>query len=162
VKVGILSDTHDRAQAMMKGVAALKEAGAEFFIHCGDVGSPGMLDELAGLRAGFVWGNNDLDRVELQRYAESLGIICWGDYGVVELAGKRIGVMHGDNFALHRKVLAEQQIDYLLEGHTHVRADEKFGTIRMINPGALYRAAQKTVAVLDLATGELKFIVVQV
>jgi predicted phosphodiesterase len=50
----------------------------------------------------------------------------------------------------------------LLQGHTHVRADERVGTVRVINPGALHRAAQKTVATLDTETGEVKFLVVVV
>jgi predicted phosphodiesterase len=36
--VGILSDTHDNIRTAAAGVAALKEAGAEHFLHCGGRG----------------------------------------------------------------------------------------------------------------------------
>lgn len=146
---------------MAAGLKALREAGAEYYVHCGDVGELPMLDQLAGLPSAFVWGNTDYERVGMQRYAETIGIRCLGGYGVLELDGKRVGVMHGDNGPLKRQVLDEQQVDYLLQGHTHVRADERVGKVRLINPGALHRASQKTVAILDLETGDLRFIVVE-
>src|ERR1700754_735549 len=65
VLIGILSDTHGRADAMALAMQALRNGGAEFFIHCGDVGSEGVLDHLAGAPAAFVWGNTDWDRAAL-------------------------------------------------------------------------------------------------
>jgi putative phosphoesterase len=158
VKIGILSDSHDRHPAFIAAVNALRAAGAEYYIHCGDVGSPDILDHLAGLPAAFVWGNTDVERAELQRYAGSIGVTCLGNHGILDLGGKRVGVLHGDDFRLRQQLLDGQQLDYLLQGHTHERADERFGRTRLINPGALHRAAQKSVATLDIVTDELRYI----
>ena len=38
--------------------------------------------------------------------------------------------------------------------------DSRQGRVRVINPGALYRAARKTVAVLDTVADDLRFLVV--
>lgn len=160
MRIGILSDTHDRAAAMKAAIELLVGERSEFFIHCGDVGSEHILDQLAGLSAAFVWGNNDFDRLELQRYAEKLGVACYGAFGDIELGGKRFAVMHGDDFRLRQRILSGQQHDYLLLGHTHVPMDQRVGKTRCINPGALHRAAQKTVATLDTDTDQLKFHVV--
>lgn len=160
--VGILSDTHDRAGAMAAAVEALRGRGAQFFIHCGDVGSEHVLDSFAGLPSAFVWGNNDWDRLSLQRYAENLGIACYGSFGDFELDGKQFAVIHGDDLALKQRILAEQRHDYLLQGHTHVPADTRVGRVRCINPGALYRARRKTAALLDTQSDRLTFIDVQV
>ena len=160
--VGILSDTHDRAAAMAAAVETLRRRGAEFFIHCGDVGSEHILDYLAGVRSAFVWGNNDWDRLSLQRYAEDLGIACYGSFGEFELGGKQFALTHGDDFRLKQKLLAEQRHDYLLQGHTHIPADTQVGRVRCINPGALYRAKRKTVALLDTKNNELAFLPVEV
>jgi uncharacterized protein len=157
VIVGILSDTHDRPHAMMQGVRVLQQRGAEFIIHCGDVGSPALLDHLAGVPSAFVWGNTDWDRLSLQRYAAAIGVTCCGSFGELELDGRRFAVLHGDDDRLRRRVLDAQKHDYLLQGHTHVRHDERIGRIRLINPGALHRAAVKTVAVLDTAHDDLRF-----
>lgn len=161
MRIGILSDTHDRLPAMRAAIDTLRQHGAEFFIHCGDVGGEPILDQLAGLPCAFVWGNNDYDRMHLQRYAGQLGVVCYGNFADLELGGKRIAVIHGDDFRLRQRLLAEQRHDYLLQGHTHVRRDERVGVVRCINPGALHRAREKTVAILETAGDELTFFTIQ-
>ena len=116
---------------------------------------------MAGLPSAFVWGNNDWDRDDLERYAKKLGIACHGAMADLQLGGKRFAVIHGDDFSLKQRILAEQKHDYLLQGHTHIRSDQKVGKIRCINPGAMYRAAVKTVAILDTATDGLTFFTVE-
>jgi len=158
--VGILSDTHDRVDATAAAVKTLTANGAEFLIHCGDVGSDPILDQLAGIPSAFVWGNNDFDRRGLQRYAEQLGIRCLGNVGELELGGKTFVVLHGDDERTRQRILAEQRHDYLLQGHTHVKLDHRIGKVRCINPGALHRAREKTVALLDTDSDRLTFLVV--
>ena len=162
VLIGILSDTHGAGEAASAAVSLLLSKGAQHLIHCGDVGSQSVLDALAGeVPAAFVWGNTDHDRAGLRRYAASLKIECFDTFGELDLAGKRIAVTHGDDARRVRQILADQQHDYLLVGHTHVREDRRVGRVRLINPGALYRAAEKTVALLDLAGDDLRFLTVR-
>jgi uncharacterized protein len=156
--VGILSDTHGRGDAMAEAVRLLTDAGAEFLIHCGDVGGEAVIDHLAGSKALLIWGNNDWERAPLTRYAEALGITVGPSLAEVELDGKRFAVTHGDDSRLVRRVLDEQRHDYLLLGHSHVRRDSRIGRVRMINPGALHRAIEKTVAILDTTNDALRFI----
>jgi hypothetical protein len=158
--VGLLSDTHDRLDAMIAGTRALRAAGATWFIHGGDVGGERILDVLAGDQAAFVWGNNDWGRDELARYANTIGLQCLGDFGELTLDGKRFAVTHGDDTARLKRVQTAQQDDYLITGHTHVCSDTRIGRIRWINAGALYRAREKTVAVLDTRQDQLRFITV--
>ncbi|HET6246398.1 MAG TPA: metallophosphoesterase [Tepidisphaeraceae bacterium] len=160
MNIGILSDTHDHADAMKAAMDLLRQHGAEFYIHCGDVGREEVIDQLAGLPSAFVWGNTDFDRAALTRYADSIGVSCFGNFADLELGGKRFAVIHGDDFALKKKLLAGQDYDYLLQGHTHLRQDERLGKTRMINPGALFRAREKSVALLNTQTDELRFLVV--
>ena len=158
--IGIVSDTHDKADTMAAAVKMLRDRGAEFFIHCGDVGAPRVLDHLAGLPGCFVFGNCDWDRAELRRYAEHIGVACHHTFGDLPLDGKRIAVVHGDDHALKRRLLTEQRHDYLFQGHTHVREDTRVGKMRLINPGALHRANPKTAALLDTSTDKLEFLIV--
>jgi putative phosphoesterase len=160
VLVGILSDTHDRVDAMAAAMDLLRGAGADFFVHCGDVGSERVLDHLAGVPSAFVFGNTDWDRAALQRYAQSIGVACHPSLAELEMGGKKFAVTHGDDFKLKQRVLSEQRHDYLLQGHTHVRADQRIGRVRVINPGALHRTREKTVALLDTAADTLQFLVV--
>src|SRR5688572_14146288 len=158
--IGIVSDTHDKADTMAVVMRILRERGAEFFIHCGDVGSTRVLDHLAGLPACFVFGNCDWDRAVLKRYAQDIDLACHDSFGDLTLAGKRIAVTHGDDHVLKRRLLSEQQHDYLLQDHTHVREDTRFGKTRLINPGALHRANPKTAALLDTAEDSVEFFIV--
>jgi putative phosphoesterase len=146
---------------MSRGIQILRQSGAELFVHCGDIGPETSIDLLAGLNSAFVWGNTDWDRKSLARYAQSIGVKALGAMGEFELENnKRLVVIHGDDAQLKRKLLDAQAHDYLLQGHTHVRLDERVGRTRVINPGALHRAAEKTVAILDTRTDSLRFIVV--
>jgi putative phosphoesterase len=160
VIIGILSDSHDREETMAAALRLLAGAGAEFYIHCGDIGSERCIDLLAGLKSAFVFGNTDFDRAGLARYAASIDVPCYGNFADLTLAGKRIAVIHGDDFKLKQRLVHEQAHDYLMQGHTHIRADEKIGKTRLINPGALHRAAQKTVATLDTERDKLNYVTV--
>ena len=160
--LGILSDTHGRADAAAEAVRVLRAAGASYLIHCGDVGSESVLDHLAGTDAAFVFGNTDFDRRPLERYALSIGVACHANHADLTLDGKRIAVIHGDEPRLKQRLLAGQEYDYLFQGHTHVAADERVGRTRVINPGALHRARVKTVATVDLAKDAVRFLTVQV
>ncbi len=159
--IGILSDTHDRIDALVIALHMLRGRNVEHYIHCGDVGGgQRVLDQLAGLPVTFIWGNNDWDVAALEDYAAGLGLSCGGRFVELTLGGKSFAVTHGDDSALKKRVLDGQQHDYLLLGHSHVYADQRVGRTRIINPGALHRASPKTVAVLDTELDRVERIVV--
>ena|SRR5579883_275727 len=154
--LGILADTHNELARTRVAVQLLRSAGAEALVHCGDLASPPIVAACAVLPCWFVFGNHDADNVpSLQRAAEEFGAVCLGWRGVAECAGKRIGVAHGHLTSDVRWVLA-QQPDYLLSGHAHFASDVVVGSVRRINPGALYRADEYTVALLEVESGELQ------
>lgn len=158
MKLGILSDTHDQLARCERAVALLQSAGAEELIHCGDITEPEIIAACAVLPCHFVFGNNDYRTVsELRSIAKETGANGLELGGVIELAGKTIAVTHGHLGVEIRRLLATQP-NYLLSGHTHVVEDYREGSTRFINPGALHRARQFTVAILDLSADVLEFI----
>jgi len=156
--VGILSDTHDRVAPTTAALEALRRAGCEFFIHCGDVGGERILDLMAGMPLAFVWGNTDMPDASLVRQAAELGLKCHGDMADLELDGVRLAVTHGDSPAILKKIVTERRHQYLLHGHTHVARDQTIDGLRWINPGAVHRSPRPSVAVLDTQTKNLRFI----
>ena len=64
-----------------------------------------------------------------------------------------MGVAHGHMSTDVRRVLAEQP-EFLLSGHSHFHCDAVVGSVRRINPGALHRADEFTVVVLELESGQ--------
>jgi uncharacterized protein len=160
MRIGILSDSHDKLERTRVAVQLLRSEGAEVLLHCGDLASPPIVQACAVLPSYFVFGNHDCDMVpHLQSAAIEFGATClgWGD--VVELGGKRIGLVHGHLTTDLRRVQAGNP-DYICSGHSHMPSDVLVGSARRINPGALHRADEFSVALLDLETNELKFLTV--
>jgi putative phosphoesterase len=160
VKLGLLSDTHGQLVAATQAVERLKQLGADFYLHAGDVGDfghdgTGVLHLFEPGRAAFVFGNNDFDRPTLIEHANALQIQCLGDAGEIELAGIRIGLTHGDRRS-RMDALIRSGVAYLITGHTHASHDLTLPGSRWINPGALHRARPKQFALLDLTSGELQ------
>ncbi len=158
--IGILSDTHDRLDRTQIAVEMLRAEGAKALLHCGDLTGPPIVAVCGVLPAYFVFGNNDSDNIPaLQQAIEKVGGVCldWG--GEVTLASKRIALAHGHMHTDVRRLLAARP-DYLFSGHSHTASDGRFGPTRRINPGALHRAAEYTVALLDLETDDLQFLTV--
>lgn len=164
MKLGILSDTHGDRVRTGKALRELLPRGVGAICHCGDIGSESVLTELGSpcqplsIPVHAVLGNVDHFEPEISGYPAGAGVQVWGRVADLELQGKRITVIHGDDDRLLLKALRSQSYDYLLTGHTHQVTDRREGRTRLINPGAVHRARPPTVAVLDLGTDELEII----
>ncbi len=158
MRLGILSDTHDELVRTQVAIAILRHAGADALIHCGDLASPPIVEELAALPSWFVFGNHDSDMVPyLEETATTTGVVCLGWGGVIVVSGHRVGIAHGHLTTDIRRVLADEP-EFLLTGHSHIPSDLSEGGVRRINPGAIHRAERFTVALLDLANGKFELI----
>lgn len=160
MRLGILSDTHDEFKRTRRAVELLQAEGAECLVHCGDLISVDLVPLMAAMPWYFTFGNHDADLVPgLRATVAAHNGVCleWG--GAVELAGKWIGITHGHMSTDVRRLLTSQP-DYLLTGHTHCPCDRQHGATRRINPGALSEADEFTVALLDLTSDEVRFLVV--
>lgn len=158
MRLGILSDTHDQLARTLQAVARLEDRGAQALVHCGDLTSPDIVHACASRPCYFVRGNNDYDERGIRAAIEAVGTASWlGMGGEITLEGRRIAVTHGDTPSIFRRLLAASP-DYLLFGHTHVPMDSGDAVARQINPGALHRAREYTVAILDLESGALEFL----
>ena len=155
--IGVLSDSHGRAEITARAVAAVRDAGATILLHLGDLGTEAVIDELIGYDAHIVLGNCDLDERSLSSYAGHMGVAVDHPMGRLTVQGRTIAFTHGHLGNCMDAALADG-VDYLLHGHTHEVRDERVGKTRIINPGALHRARRYTAAVLDPAADQLTFI----
>ena len=158
--VGLVSNTSGRADSMAAAAAALRDRGADLLVHCGDVGGRHVLDELAKVESVFIWGDRDTDRMGLLRHARLLNLVCFGVLGELDLDGKRAVVVHGDDKKLVKRLVDEQQYDYLLCGHDVEGEDKKVGRTRIINPGSLHGSAARSAALIITTSDEVKFLTV--
>ena len=102
MRLGILSDSHNDAGRMREAITALRDRGAGYVIHCGDIMSPDMLELFhivpGRFAAGFVYGNNDIGKCDsLRRRAKELGVDCFEFFKEFTMAGKSFAVLHGDD-----------------------------------------------------------------
>jgi putative phosphoesterase len=161
MKIGILSDTHAHMLRSIRAVEALLAREIKALLHCGDIGSEEVLDEIAARCAAHeialhaVLGNVDEYEAAAWRGPDGRPIPIRAE---LTLAGKRIALLHGHRFAALEQAIASGAYDYVCTGHTHQARDERIGRTRVINPGAVYRATPPTVALLDLANDRLEFI----
>jgi len=164
-RVGLLSDSHGRADTTERAVRLLLQQGAELLLHLGDVGTGEVLEALvaappgsrAPVPAQVVFGNTDRNPTNLSRYAAHLGLVVAHPMGRLTVAERTLAFCHGHEPRRLNAALDEAVV-YLCHGHTHRATDQRQGPTRVINPGALYRARQYTVALLDVATDRLAFL----
>lgn len=160
MKIGLIADTHDQMSRTQTAIDQLLAANVEAIIHLGDVTDAKILSLCTAVPLYFVFGNNDSDNVPALREAgERHGAVCleWG--GMLTLADRTIAVTHGHLHLESRPLLAEAP-DYFVFGHSHVATDEMAGETRRINPGALHRADEFSVATLDLCEDQVQFLTV--
>lgn len=154
--VGILSDSHGHPEPVRQAISLFDQLGVSHIIHCGDVGGMDVFDEMIDRPFTFVWGNTDMPSNSIYAYLDVVNIKPPRDVPVqVTLDGKQFAVFHGHEVAF--EYAQELAVDYVLHGHSHVKRDENVNGLRFINPGALHRAARKTVATMDTSTDELTF-----
>ncbi|KPK83756.1 MAG: hypothetical protein AMJ81_07385 [Phycisphaerae bacterium SM23_33] len=152
MKIGIVSDSHGKADRLRQAVELLVGRGAQAIVHCGDIGSAECVDALAGagVPAYAVAGNMDRHLDRLQARAQEKGVHFSLDTILVPIGGgSYLAATHGSNALLVRALAAEGRFPYVCHGHTHAIRDERIQRVRIINPGALHHAQRRTAALLD-------------
>jgi len=160
MRVGVVSDTHDRQEAVAEAVRLLQEQHVELILHCGDIESPDTVRVFRPIPTHFVFGNWDKEKAKLAAAIKETGGTHSDSFGAIELAGKRIAWVHSHERHQLRQLENADFFDYVFYGHTHVREQHRTGKTLVANPGALFRANPKTCIVLDVATGEIKPIII--
>jgi putative phosphoesterase len=157
MKVGIIADSHDHVDRLEAAVELLDALGAQVLFHCGDVGGLEAFQTMGDFETYAVLGNSDRYSTSLRRWVDDSSITVLEDGQAVELADKRIAMAHGHFRQRLEQLIASQQYDYVLHGHSHRTKDVMVGRTRVICPGALDRTMLKTVGLLDLRRDRLQF-----
>jgi putative phosphoesterase len=163
VKIGILSDSHGQTQRLQAALQALRAAGAEVLVHCGDIGSLDCLAALAGcgLAVHAVAGNMDRPVETVADAAAQAGVHFERQVVTVPLGnGRTLAATHGSDAAQLRQLVASGRHAYVCCGHAHKFSDTRSGPVRVINPGALYHVHPYTVALLDTDSDELRMLTI--
>jgi len=158
MKIGIISDSHDRIESTNRAIDLIKEKEAEVLIHCGDFCAPFMMAELAkfGKEVHCVFGNTD-DRFMTPRKAESLGIKFHGDLAELEFDDRKVLVNHYPENA--QAYASTGRYDIVFYGHSHVAKKEKIGNTWLVNPGEIMAwKGAPSFAIYDTRTNDVEII----
>ena len=159
MKICIVSDSHDRADALARAVREGAAEGAQAVIHCGDViGTQTLRPALAvGLPMHVIHGNNLGDPVSLARWArESDGLLHYhGADARLILDEHRVFVVHYPEYG--HAMACTGDWDVVCCGHSHVAGIDQVKNVKggitwLVNPGTVAAlAAPATWMLGDLA-----------
>lgn len=148
-----MSDTHDRLDAIEASIDFFNRQGVKDVLHAGDLVSPLAAPNFSKLegKLHYVWGNNEGDREFVRVRFGEIGITPLGDFATLELAGKRIALLHGTHEHIVDSLVRSGLFDVVVRGHNH-KVEIIEGKTLLVNPGEVcgYISGRRTVAILDL------------
>ncbi len=168
--IGVMSDSHDNMHNVEKALKAFREMSVKVVVHLGDIISPFIVRRMAelkyeGLTIIAIYGNNDGDRVLLNKMFTSAGWRILDSPAVEVINGRKLLMMHGHGGVEYSRELAYSlargmDVDAVLYGHTHHRDGRVINGKVVLNPGETYGylTGSATVATLDLDEMKPEFI----
>ena len=144
MKICIVSDSHDRADALAQAVREAKSQGAAAVIHCGDlIGAQTVKPALAhGLPVHLIHGNNVGDTQALHRQSRASGGLLQyhGADARLELGGRKIFVVHYDDYGYAMACTGDW--DLVCCGHSHRAEAQTVAGVNgrtswLVNPGTV-------------------------
>ena len=155
MRIGVLSDTHDRLPTLKAALSRFIDAGIDVLFHPGDVVAPFAAKALAEFPGTLhiTYGNNDGERRGLKQVLPQIQ----DGPQFIELANRRILLHHALDWC-RDDVLAKA--DVVLVGHTHeARFDQRDGKL-IVNPGECcgWVTGRASTAIVDLTANEVEWI----
>ncbi len=134
--IGIISDTHDRLDAIDEAVRIFNSKGVSAVIHAGDFVAPFTAPRFAALKAPMwgVFGNNDGERAGLAKKFAEIGVEL-RDFLELEHDGIRICAYHGTIEGILASLARSGKYDLVVTGHNHKVEIAKEGRTTVVNPG---------------------------
>jgi len=151
--IGLISDTHDHLTMIERAVAFFNDKKVSILLHAGDVISPFTARKFKDCRSRLilVYGNNDGDRSNLQRVFSEIGAQFYWPAAMLELDGKKVLVLHGEDLKLIEDIAGRSMFDLIVSGHTHEPHVRSIGNTLWVNPGEAcgYLTNRPTVGLYD-------------
>jgi len=136
MKVGIISDTHDRQGVVAKAADIFGEHKVDYILHAGDIVSADTaktLAEVQGAKFIGVFGNCDREKPFLCSLVGSLGGEIHGRVFRGEIGGRQIFMTHKPSTM--GEAARSNNFDLVVYGHTHMRFMQRVGKTLVVNPG---------------------------
>jgi len=162
MKVGLVSDTHDRLPFIDKAVQKLNEEKVELVLHAGDYSAPFAAFRFKPLKAKMigVFGNNDAEKELLRKNFESIDKQVRGKFAEVKVDNLKIALLHGEETDLLESLVNTSAYDVVMYGHTHQAVVRKQNRTLIVNPGEAcgYLTEKATIGFLDTEAMEVELV----
>ena len=159
MKIGIISDSHDNLENIVKSIKVFKDKGVDFVLHLGDYVNPNSVKAFKGIKLVGIFGNNDGDRFRLINAFHEVGGKIKGDFYEFDEDGLRFACYHGTEPQLRDALIECGRYDLVIYGHTHKCVDETKGNTRVLNPGTVHGFGDRaTVMVFDTKNRQVEII----
>ncbi len=157
MKIGVISDTHDRMEYIKFFVEEFRKHGVEVVLHAGDIVSPFAARAFSPFKFTAVYGNNCGEKLFLRDVIREFGDIRPGPIDL-EIGGKRFFLMH-EPYALEAAA-SSGLYDYVIYGHTHRLERKRVENTWILNPGEAcgYLTGNPTAFILEVETGEVSLL----
>lgn len=158
MRVGVISDTHDRMPAIEQAVKIFNSHDLTAVLHCGDFVSPFSILPFKSLKAPLfaVFGNNDGEKTGLGELFSDNGWSLNDRPWSFTLNNRKIAIHHEPDGVI--LIAQKENYDLVVFGHTHEPTVEKHSQTLLVNPGEAcgWMKGSATLAIVDLIAGEAK------
>ena len=162
MRIGIISDTHDRLPFISRAVRKLNEEKVDLVLHAGDYSAPFVASMFKPLKARMigVFGNNDAEKELLRRNFNEIGVEIRGRFAEIRADGLKIALLHGEEAELLNSLLNTGSYDVVVYGHTHRSEVQRKNDVLALNPGEAcgYLSGKATIGLLDTTTMDVSII----
>jgi uncharacterized protein len=160
MRVGLMSDSHDRVPAIAAFLKQMQEAGIGLVLHAGDFCAPFSLDpfEEAHISMAGVFGKNDADLESLRaRAGRAIGLEIFESPHSFEIGGRRVLLAHDIADIPDRSI---ESHEIVVHGHLHKQEMKTRGETLIVNPGEAcgWVNGIPTAAILDLDSRQVEFL----
>ena len=112
-----------------------------------------------GIKTHIVFAYQDMNFITTAKAYEGTyeNLVFYGDFGKLELAGKKIFFLHHNGLA--REIAENGNYDVVFYGHNHLKKIETVGKTLFVNPGELMgKKANPSIAVYDTETNTAEIV----
>lgn len=172
MKIGVMSDTHDRLETVELAIKVFQKQKVKLIIHCGDWVSPFVPQYIYNLKPKLtipiksVFGNNegDIFRFLKRQKSEKWNIDFSRDIFDLLIEDKKIAVYHGHNSIITDSLMKSGCYNAIFTGHTHEALNKFYDKTLHLNPGTTSgycngkNYQDKTVAIYNVINNTAKII----
>jgi hypothetical protein len=160
MKIGLISDTHDRVPAIIKLLEEFQSRGVEMVLHAGDYCSPFSLQPFLenGAPMVGVFGRNDGDREGLRATAaQCLACELFEAPHSTQIGEHKILLVHDVADVTERSL---QSHTLVIHGHEHKQEMKTRGDTLILSPGegCGWVHGAPCAAIVDLDTKHVEFV----